>query len=100
MRWGDGIGVGLRGRSRAYGNKIRDQEQGPSTDGCLRAELHASGLGRQHPGGNLERGSRWIADGYRAVATTWRSEYFQRLPGVRVEGVVNCDTQRNGIATL
>jgi hypothetical protein len=100
MRWGDGIGVGLRGFSRAHGNEISDQEQGPSTDGCLRAELHASGLARQHPDGNLERCSRWIADGYRAVATMWRSEYFQRLPEVRVEGVMNRDTRRDGIATL
>ena len=100
MRWGDATGVGLRDLSRAHGNEIRDQEQGPSTDGCLRAEPHGSGLGRQHPGGNLERGSRWIADGYRAVATTWRSEYFQRLPGVRVECIMNRDTRRDGIATL
>ena len=100
MRWGDAIGAGLRDLSGTRGNEIRDREQGPSTDGYLRADLHAGCLGRQHPGGNLQRCSRWIPDGYRGVATTWRSKYFQRAPAVRVEGVVNRDARRDGIATL
>lgn len=91
MHEGDAIGAGLREPSGIGGNEMRDREQGPSTDGCLRAELHAGRFGRQHPGWNLERSPRWIPDGYRRVATTWRGEHFQRAPEVRVEGVVNRD---------
>lgn len=100
MREGDAIGACLQDLSGTRGNESRDREQGPNTDGRLRAELHAGCLGRQHPGGNLQRGSRRIPDGYSAVATTWRSEHFQRLPEMRVEGVVNRDARRDGIATL
>ena len=99
MRWGNAIGTGSLSLS-CRGKEIHDKQQGSSTDGCLRAELHAGSFGFQHPGWNLERSSRWIPDGYRAVVTAWRSDYFQRLPKVRVEGVVNRDARRDGIATL
>ncbi len=76
MRGGDAIGADRLELSGSCGNEFRYPEQGARTDGYLRAELHVGCLGRQHPGWNLERRSRWIAHGYRPVATTGCNEYF------------------------
>ena len=99
MRWRDATRTALRDLSGTRSNEIRDHEQRSSADGHLGAELHACGIGCQHPRRKLERSSRWIPDRYSALAT-WRGEHCQLLPAVRVKRVMNYDMGRDGIATL
>ncbi len=89
---GRGNAIGISSLRLSYcRNEIHERQQGSSRDGLLGAELYTSGFASNHPGWNLQRGSRWIPDKNGAVATTRRGDDFQRLPEVRMKGVVNRD---------